>query len=128
MKGANLRYRDLVEVRPCRHGKGLFALRDLPSRFVIAEFEDVVFTSSPVSPPERGHALRVGENEYWDESPPDSRWYWSNFIDHSGTPNCLFNFDRLRHTARLMLSRAVRTGEELFLKYDDYFPSNPTWS
>ena len=128
MKRDNLSYKGVVAVRTCPHGRGLFALRDLPSNFVIAEFEDVAFTSNPVSPPERGHALRVGENEYWDEAPRDSPWYWSNFIDHSGKPNSEFTFDRLRRIVRFVVTRAVRKGEELFLKYDDYYPSNPTWS
>ena len=103
-----------MEARACPHGRGLFAIRDIPSKFVIAEFEDVPFTSNPVSPPERGHALRVAKNEYWDEAPPDSPWYWSNFIDHSGTPNSKFTFDRRKRLAWLSTTAQSEGAKSFF--------------
>jgi hypothetical protein len=119
-------YSGLIEVRPCPHGKGLFALFDMSLPTMIIEFPDVKFTSTPKSQPENRYALRVGDNDYWDECPPESDLYWSNFIDHSSNPNAVFVFDLDRTTAWLVTTRPVNKAEELFIKYDDYYPTNPT--
>jgi len=125
MEENNLRYREIVEVRQCPHGKGLFALVDMSLPTMIVEIHDVVFTSAPTSPSRR-YALRVGENDYWDECPPESDLYWSNFIDHSNEPNTAFIFDMERKTSWFVTTKPVKNGEELFIKYDDYYPTNPT--
>jgi SET domain-containing protein len=114
-----------VEVRPCPHGRGLFAIVDIARGSVIREFEGVVFTAQPTSAPEGKYALRTGENEYWDGFPAGSKDFWSNFIDHSDDPNAVFLFDKQRKRAWLKAERAIKKGQEIFLKYDSYFPSNP---
>jgi hypothetical protein len=124
MKENNLRYRGIVEVRRCSHGKGLFASEDLPLPTMIVEINDVKFVSIPVST--SVYALRVGLNEYWDESPLESDLYWTNFIDHSNYPNAVFVFDMGSRTAWFVTTEPVKKDEELFIKYDDYYPTNPT--
>jgi len=124
---SNLQYKGRVEVRPCVHGRGLFAMRDLPKGTLIFSMKNLILTPTPVSPPERSFALRVGEDEYWDEAPPDSPYYWSNFIDHSRDPNSRFYIDRKKKTVTFRTTKAVKRGEEIFIKYDDYFPLNPTF-
>jgi hypothetical protein len=117
----------LVEVRLCPHGKGLFAIRDIPRDAVIWTFDDVTFTSRPGSPRNRNRALRVGEHEYWDEAREGSSDYWSNFIDHSDDPNAHFVFDRNERKAWFKAKRPIVADEEIFIKYDDYYPTNPVF-
>ncbi len=104
----------------------LFAVRNLPAGFTIARFRGVHLTSEPDSTPARGRALRIGANKYWDEEPPGSAFYWSNFIDHSEDLNCRFVFEARKHSVSLHTTRAIPAGQELFLKCDDYYPTNPT--
>jgi SET domain-containing protein len=115
----------VVEVRRCPHGRGLFARADIKKGSVIWEFEGVVFTPRPTSAPEGRYALRIGESEYWDGFPQGSQDFWSNFIDHSDDPNGVFVFDKERKRARLKAARAIKKGQEIFLRYDTYFPTNP---
>jgi len=124
---SNLQYKGRVEVRPCPHGSGLFAKKDLPQGALIFSMKDLVLTPTPTSPPERSFALRVGENQYWDEAPPDSPYYWSNFIDHSKHPNSRFYFDKKKKTVTYRTTKPVKKGEEIFIKYDEYFSLNPTF-
>jgi SET domain-containing protein len=114
----------VVEVRRCPHGRGLFARADIARGSVIREFEGVVFTARPTSAPEGKYALRIGENEYWDGFPQGSQDFWSNFIDHSDNPNAVFVFDKERKRAWLKAARAIKKGQEIFLRYDSYFPAN----
>jgi hypothetical protein len=123
----NLQYKGIVEVKPCLHGRGLFAMTDLPEGALIFDMDDLVLTSTPTSPPERSYALRVGEDEYWDEAPPDSPYYWSNFIDHSNDPNSRFYLDKKNKAMTYKTIKPIKKGEEIFIRYDEYFPSNPTF-
>jgi hypothetical protein len=122
-----LEFGGLVEVRPCPHGRGLFAVMDIGRGAVIREFDDIVLTSRPTSAPEGKYALQIGENEYWDGFPKDSPDYWSNFIDHSDDPNAAFVIDRKRKRAWLKAERPIRLGQEIFINYRDYHYSNPTF-
>jgi SET domain-containing protein len=124
---SNLQYKGRVEVRPCLHGRGLFAKKDLAKGALIFSMKDLVLTPTPTSPPERSFALRVGENQYWDDAPAESPYYWSNFIDHSKHPNSRFYFDKKKKTVTYRTTKPVKRGHEIFLKYDDYFHSNPTF-
>jgi SET domain-containing protein len=117
----------LVEVRQCPHGMGLFATRDITKGRVIREFEDVLLTPRPTSELRGRYALRIGENEFWGAFPKGSADYWSNFIDHSDDPNVLFIFDKGRKRAWLKAAKPIGRGSEIFLKYDSYFRSNPTF-
>jgi hypothetical protein len=116
----------VLEVRSCSHGKGVFALRDFSEGEVVAVVIGGEYTSRPKST--TGHALRIGDELYWDEAPPDSAAYWSNFLDHSGDPNCRFqDFNPLLPGANLVATRQISCGDEMFLNYRDYHPSNPTF-
>ncbi len=115
----------IVEVRACPHGKGLFAGEDIERGRVIREFEGVLLTPQPKPAPEGKYALRIGENEYWDGFPAGSPDSWSNFIDHSDVPNAVFVFDKERKRAWLKAAKAIKKGQEIFLRYDSYFPTNP---
>ena len=112
-----LAIRGLVEVRPCPHGRGLFASRDIARGSVIREFRDIVLTSHPTSTPQGRYALQIGENEYWDGFPRGSPDYWSNFIDHSDDPNAVFVFDEGRTRAWFKATKPIRKGEEIFIRY-----------
>ncbi len=92
---------------------------------MIREFEGVVIATRPTSAPERRYALRIGENEYWDAFPQGSPDFWSNFIDHSDDPNAVLVFDKQRKKAWLKAEKPIKKGEEIFLRYDSYFPANP---
>ena len=109
-----------MEVRPCPHGRGLFALRDLRAGQVILRTAGLVLTATPRSPPEKGWALRVGEKEYWDEEPRQSPLYWTNFVDHSGRPNSRFYFDKEKPSVTFKALRSVEKGEEIFIDYREY--------
>lgn len=92
---------------------------------MIREFRDLVLTSHPTSTPWGRYALRIGENEYWDGFPRGSPDYWSNFIDHSDDPNAVFVFGEGKTVARLEAAKRIRKGQEIFLRYDSYHPTNP---
>jgi len=111
----------VVEVRPCPHGRGLFASKDFGAGSMIRKFEDVVLTARPGR-----YALQIGENEYWEGFPRGSRDYWSNFIDHSDDPNAAFSFDDGKATAWLRAVRRIGKGREIFINYTDYHPTNPS--
>jgi SET domain-containing protein len=115
----------VVEVRQCPHGRGLFARAHIARGSVIREFEGVVFTTRPRSAPAGMYALRIGESEYWDAFPQGSPDFWSNFIDHSDDPNAVFVFDKERKRAWLKAEKPIKKGQEIFLKYDSYFPTTP---
>jgi SET domain-containing protein len=120
-------FRRIVEVRPCPHGRGLFASDDIETGSVVREFDGLVLTSRPASPIEKNHALRIGKDEYWDGFPKGSPDYWSNFIDHGDDPNAVFVFDKEKRKAWLKAAKPIKKGQELFIKYDYYFQSNPTF-
>jgi hypothetical protein len=121
-----LAIRGLVEVRPCPHGRGLFASKDIARGSIIREFRDIVLTSHPTSTPQGRYALQIGENEYWEGFPKGSPDYWSNFIDHSDAPNSVFAFDKGRTSARLKASKPIGKGKEIFINYRDDHRTNPT--
>jgi len=123
-----LAIRGLVEVRPCPHGRGLFASKDIARGSVIREFEDLALTSRPTSTPRGKYALQIGENEYWDGFPRGSPDYWSNFIDHSDDPNAVFVFDSDKKRAWFKAKKRVGKGQELFINYRDYYYSNPVYT
>ncbi|HVB95391.1 MAG TPA: SET domain-containing protein [Nitrososphaerales archaeon] len=122
-----LSIRGLVEVRPCPHGRGLFASKGIARGSVIREFRDIVLTSHPTSTPRGRYALQIGENEYWDGFARGNPDYWSNFIDHSDDPNSVFVFEEGRTRALLKAAKPIRKGEEIFINYRDYYYSNPTY-
>jgi len=116
----------VLEVRRCPHGRGVFALRDFDGGELVAAVVGGEYTAHPKST--RGHALRIGDRLYWDEAPSEAPGYWSNFLDHSGDPNCrLVDFDPRLPSAKLVATRKIKSGDEMFLNYKEYHPSNPTF-
>ena len=65
-----------------------------------------------------------GKDLFWDEASEDADEYWSNFLDHSDSPNVRFIIDLEGRSARLLAVREVRSGEELFLDYKEYDADN----
>jgi SET domain-containing protein len=122
-----LAFRGIVEVRPCPHGRGLFAIVDFETGDMIRQFDDLALASSPASLLEANYAMRIGEDEYWDGFPKGSPDYWSNFIDHSYHPNAVFVFDDEKRRAWLKAAAPIKKGEEVFINYKDYFPTNPAF-
>jgi hypothetical protein len=122
-----LAVRGLVEVRPCPHGRGLFARRDVEKYSVIRQFDDIVLTSRPTSAPHGKYALRVGEYEYWDGFPAGSPDEWSNFIDNADDPNAVFVLDKERRRAWLKATEPIKKGREIFIRYRDYYYANPSF-
>jgi SET domain-containing protein len=118
--------RGLVEVRPCQHGRGLFASTDIKKGAVIRRFDAIVLVPVP-SPSEGSYALRIGDHEYWDGYSEGSPYYWSNFIDHSDDPNAVFVFDRGKKRAWLKAAKPISNGEEIFISYSRYHSANPTF-
>ena len=116
----------VLEVRRCPHGRGVFATRDFVEGETVAVVVGGEFTAHPRST--RGYALRIEDELYWDEAPTDAPGYWSNFLDHSGDPNCRFlDFDPNLPGAKLVAIRKIKSGDEMFLSYREYHPSNPTF-
>ena len=110
-------------MRECPHGRGVFALRDFLEGDVVATVVGGEYTSQPKS---NGYALRLGEDLYWDEAPREAQGFWSNFLDHSSDPNCRFqDFEPSLPGARLVATRKIKSGEEMFLDYREYHPDNP---
>ena len=116
----------VVEVRNCPHGRGVFALRDFDEGATVAMVIGGEFTGRPKST--KGYALRIGEDLYWDEAPADAPGFWSNFLDHGRDPNCRFlDFDPNLPGAKLVATREIRKGDEMFLNYAEYHRNNPTF-
>lgn len=120
-----LAVRGLVEVKACPHGRGVFAARGFDEGSVIRRFEGLRLTRRPSDSPQGRYALQIGENLYWDGFPRGSVDYWSNFIDHSDNPNTEFVFDSRKTRAWLKATRGVLKGQEMFIRYDYYYPTNP---
>jgi hypothetical protein len=120
-----VRIKGLLEVRKCPHGKGVYSSRDLEAGELIWSFDHISLTTTPRSPPSKRWALIIGktpdgENLFWDEASEEGGEYWSNFLDHSDHPNVKFLIETGNRTARLVTTRAVKAGEELFLDYKEY--------
>ncbi len=116
-----------VEVRPCPHGRGLFASEEIARGRVIRQFDDVALSSHPKPGPEGDYALRMGEHLYWDGFPPGSPDYWSNFIDHRDEPNAAFVFNLEKKMAWLKAVKTILKGDEIFINYSHYDSANPTF-
>ncbi len=118
----------VAKVRSCPHGRGAFALKNFKKNEHIAILENQRFTSSTNS---KGYALRIAENLYWDEDLVRTPSSWTKHLDHSPDPNIHLIFYPEKNIVILEATRDIRTGEELFINYTEYYPvnypSNP-WS
>lgn len=120
----NEKIRGILEVRNCHHGRGVFVLRDFDAGETIAVVIGGKFAASAKST--KGYALRIGDELYWDEASVDEPGYWSNFLDHDSEANCRFvDFEPRLPGAKLVATKRVRAGVEIFLNYRDYHPNNP---
>lgn len=65
--------------------------------------------------------MEMFKGVWWEAFSQDEEGYWSNFIDHSDSPNCDFiDFDRKIPSAKIVALREIASGEELFMNYDKY--------
>jgi SET domain-containing protein len=112
--------RELVEVRPCPHGRGVFAAQDIDAGTRISVFGNVEYVTNPRL---LQYALQVGDSKYWDGYPEGSQLQWSNFLDHSDRPNAAFYFDSARQVRLVALER-IKAGQEIFIDYVSYHGAN----
>ena len=122
---------EVLEVKKCPHGRGVFATRTFRAGDELKMFREITITETPKSPSWKRWALIIGRSSdgarlFWDEEPEDSPDYWSNFLDHSDWPNVRFIIDIKDLTARLLATRSIEAGEELFLNYKEYDSDNWT--
>jgi hypothetical protein len=116
----------ILEVRMCPHGRGIFALRPFHEGETVSIVAGGKVVRLPTST--KGYALRIGDDLYWDEIEAGEPSYWSNFLDHSDMANCKFlDIDVSLPSARLVATREISKGDELFLNYRDYHPGNPVF-
>lgn len=119
----------LLEVKECPHGRGVYSSRDMEAGELLWFFDNIELTTTPKSPSWKRWALIIGktpngEHLFWDEASRESDEYWSNFLDHSDHPNIRFMIDAKSRTARMVTTKAVKAGEELFLDYKEYNSDN----
>jgi hypothetical protein len=115
-----------LEVRDCPHGRGVFALRDFDEGETVAMVVGGEFVKQPKST--NGYALRIEDNQFWDEIPAGDPAFWSNFLDHDNLANCRFvDFELDLPGARLIAVGRIEKGDELCLNYREYHKSNPVF-
>ena len=108
----------MIEVRDCPHGLGAFVIQNYAQGEIIALVSGGKLTSKPI---DWTHSLEMLSGVWWEAFTPDQEGYWSNFIDHSDSPNCDFiDFDREIPSAKLVALREIASGEELFMDYDKF--------
>ena len=107
----------------------MFSKRKLGAGELIQTVENLTITTAPKSPPWKRWALIIGRTPegkqlFWDEEDERSVNYWTNFLDHSRQANVRFLIDAKKRTGRLIATRPIDAGEELFLDYKEYDPAN----
>jgi hypothetical protein len=125
------RVEGLLQVKECPHGRGVFALRDFRPGETIRVMGHMTLTTTPRSPPWKRWAIIIGRTSdgkqlFWDEEEESSEDYWSNFLDHRKLANVRFSIDLPKGMATLAAIRTIKSGDELFLNYKEYGPSNWT--
>src|SRR5437899_1167137 len=118
-----------LEVKGCPHGRGVFSKRKFGVGEVIQTAESLAITTTPRSPPWKRWALIIGKTSdgkrlCLDEEDERSAIYWSNFLDHSPEDNVRLLIDAKKRTVRLIATKSIDAGEELFLNYKEYDPAN----
>ncbi len=110
----------LIEVRSCPHGLGAFVTQSYSQDEIIALISGGKLTSKPK---DWTHSLEMLRGVWWEAFSEDQEGFWSNFVDHSDSPNCDFiDFDEKVPSAKIVALRDIAEGEELFMDYDR-FPS-----
>ncbi|MDA4127966.1 MAG: hypothetical protein OK422_00640 [Thaumarchaeota archaeon] len=114
----------LVELKACPHGTGVFFLQDHAKGERLLSFHTTLVRATASN----GYALRLDESLFWDEEPQGSPFRWTNFIDHDPVPNVRFEFSPKGLgpvEASLYVEKEIHAGEEMFINYKAYYPSNP---
>ena len=107
---------EYIEVRKCPHGKGVFAVRNFSEGELIAVVQGGTLKKEWTSK----YDMKVGNDEYWSEFPPENPFSWSNSLDNSKIPNCRFtDFDVKNLEAKLMAIKKISAGEEMFINYKE---------
>ncbi len=105
-----------VQVRSCRHGKGVFVTKDIRRGEVIAVVRDGSIESRSLTK----YHTPIGDGKYWGPAPESSPCSWSNFLDNGGVA-CenvrLIKFDISVPQATLVAVKYIHAGEELLLNY-----------
>jgi hypothetical protein len=110
-----------ITVARCAHGNGAFADRDFAAGETIQTFYTPFVDE--IDPEHSWLTLKVGD-KYWSE-PTNPEYSWSNFLDHSDTPNAEFtNFDFETGRGDLVTLRPIKAGEEILIDYGKYSPQN----
>ena len=108
----------MIEVRKCPHGLGAFVTQRYAPGDVIAVISGGKLTSKPV---DWTHSLEMLRGVWWEAFSEEHEAYWSNFVDHSDSPNCDFvDFDEKIPSANVVALREITCGEELLMDYDGF--------
>lgn len=107
--------KEVVEIRPCAHGHGCFAVRS----FKKGELIGFISGGELIAKPTCKFDMPINDHEWWAGFNKDHPQYWSNFLDHSKHPNCGFvDFDKSKLSAKLVAYEDIERGTELFIDYD----------
>jgi hypothetical protein len=100
--------KDLVEIRPSKFGRGLFAVKDLPAHTAVSTINGPLlsFADTILLGERESHAMQIDTDKYILCDPPFL------FSNHSCEPNCAVNEDLIFYTLR-----AIRKNEELLWDY-----------
>lgn len=108
----------MIEVRNCPHGHGAFVTRNYAQGEIIAVISGGKLTPKPY---DWTHSLEVLSGVWWEAFSEGQEGFWSNFIDHSDSPNCDFiDFDEKTPAAKIVALREIANGDELFMNYDKF--------
>lgn len=101
-------YEDLIEIKPSKFGKGLFALKDIPQGIAICRAigRELSFAETLMLNEKESHTLQIDFDRYILCEAP---FLYSN---HSCNPNCGVNAD-----LDLFTLKNIKAGEELFWDY-----------
>jgi uncharacterized protein len=113
----------LIEVRKSGvHGKGMYALRDIPRGQILIEYQGRIITwkvalkRHPHDPSQPNHtfyfSLEDGRVIDGNDMGNDARW-----INHACAPNCEADEDEENNRVWIKALRDIKKGEELFYDY-----------
>jgi uncharacterized protein len=113
----------LIEVRKSGvHGKGMYALRDIPAGQILIEYQGRIITWTialkrhPHDPSQPNHtfyfSLEDGRVIDGNDMGNDARW-----INHACAPNCEADEDEENNRVWIKALRDIKKGEELFYDY-----------
>lgn len=100
--------KDLMEIKPSKFGKGLFAKANIPAGTVIYRIKgkELTFEKTTRLKEKESHALQIDYDKYILCEPPFL------FSNHSCHPNCAINTN-----FEMVTITDIRNGDELFWDY-----------